>query len=415
MKSNLLILSFEPFNKESTNGKTLWSMIEGLQFDFNISQIFIKNFIPNVSGNYRSLLVNEENIIKPFISPRKIIKRVDTDLSVYNTNKSDNISKKPKKSALTMIIRNLSWYLIYLKFKFVFKWIEEEKPDYLFIFDSDLPFFNFFARKIKKKYNCKLIFYTSENYSLKQKNYMNGKYDRKLIFLLFKNILFKSYKKLFKHTNKEIFLTRSLLEEYSEHYHLNSPTVIYPSSEVERFSPKSREEKIIFSYCGGLGVGRWETLVIFLKTIEKFNNIKIIIASNISNEKEKEILRYKIVDYRGYVSFEEVLNIYKESDVILHFESFDELIAADCKHAFSGKIADCISSGRPFLYFGPSKNAISNFLYKNNCGFQINEINKLNSFINKIIADNKYTYLHYNNAKITSDCTSQLNVDTLIT
>ncbi len=150
MKSNLLILSFEPFNKESTNGKTLWSMIEGLQFDFNISQIFIKNFIPNVSGNYRSLLVNEENIIKPFISPRKIIKRVDTDLSVYNTNKSDNISKKPKKSALTMIIRNLSWYLIYLKFKFVFKWIEEEKPDYLFIFDSDLPFLTFLHGKLRK-------------------------------------------------------------------------------------------------------------------------------------------------------------------------------------------------------------------------------------------------------------------------
>ena len=90
MKNNLLILSFEPFNKESTNGKTLWSMVEALQDDFKISQIFIKNLTPNVQGKYRSLLINERNIVKPFISVKKILKPIEPNLLVYNTKENFN-------------------------------------------------------------------------------------------------------------------------------------------------------------------------------------------------------------------------------------------------------------------------------------------------------------------------------------
>lgn len=401
MKNNILILSFEPFTKEGSNGKTLWSLLEGFNNICNLSHIFIKNITPNIDANCRFLLIDESKIINPFLSTKKILREVYCSKESY-------LSREPlkkeikKKTSFTMFVRNIVWYLVSLKFKYVYKWIDQYKPDTLILLDNDLPFFCYFARRIKKRFGCKILFYSTENYSLKKTNYMSKKLSSKNpLFSLFKRTLFKAHRKLFKETQSEIFLTESLKEEYMHSYSLNHPLVIYPSSSIGELPIKCLNNKLTLSYCGSLGVGRWGTLLKFIEVAANYK-CKIIIASFLSKEQERQLSKYPFIDYLGFVSFERVIQIYNDSDILLHFESFDELINDDCKHAFSGKLADCISSCKPFLYFGPKNNSISSFLEDNKCAFVTHDENNLKKLFDSFQNNSKHLFVHYDNAKLTS-------------
>ena len=401
MKSNILILSFEPFTKEGSNGKTLWSLLEDFDNNCNLSHIFIKNITPNIDANCRFLLIDESKIINPFLSSKKLVREVYC--SKESDKKQQSFKKETKKKTpFTMFVRNALWYMVSLKFKYVYKWIEQYKPDTLVFLDNDLPFFCYFARKIKKRFGCKIIFYSTENYSLKKTNYMSKKLSsNNPIFSLFKRSLFRAHEKLFKETSFEIFLTDSLKEEYMHNYSLNQPSVIYPSSCIGELPMKRLDKEIVFSYCGSLGVGRWETLLSFIQELAHYK-CRIIVASYLSKEQEAQLLKYPFVDYLGFVSFEKVVQIYNNSDILLHFESFNKAVNDDCKHAFSGKLADCISSCKPFLYYGPKNNSISSFLKDNKCGFEINDTNSLKAILNTFHDNPEYLFINYNNAKLTS-------------
>ena len=403
MENNILILSFEPFTKEGSNGKTLWSMLEGFNNNCNLSHIFIKNIKPNIDANCRYLLIDESRIVNPFLSSRKICREIY--YTPDKTTEKENPFRKgfTKKTPFTMLIRNAVWRLASLKFKFVYKWIEQSRPNTLIILDSDLPFFCDFARKIKRRFGCKIVFYTTENYSLKKMNYMSENLSSKSpIFSLFRRKLFRAHKKLFRETCSEIFLTNSLKDEYMLNYSLNKPSVIYPSSYVAEMPRKASNNQLVFSYCGSLGVGRWETFISFIKEAAKYD-CKIVVASYLPKEKEMQLLEYPFIDYLGFVSFERVIEIYKDSDVLLHFESFDELIKEDCKHAFSGKLSDCISSCKPFLYYGPKGNSVSAFLQENKCGFEANDLNALKKILNLFYDNHESVFLYSNNARLTSN------------
>lgn len=403
MENNILVLSFEAFSKESSNGKTIWSLVESLSCDNRISQIYIKGGEPNVKGNCRYFFIDEKKLVNPFLKPAKIAKEIK---EVRSHSIGGDLNKKHiiKKTPFTMILRDFLWRINFSKLKkLIFDWIEEQKPKYFIYFDNDLPFLSFLACQIKKRFGCKMIYFTSENYPLKVRNYMNKRYKNSVIYSLFRKKLFICHSNLFKFTDCEIFLTDSLMKEYSSFFKLSSPHVIYPSSSCKKLPRKTKQEIFTFSYCGNLNNGRWETLLLFLDAIERHKNIKIIVASNLEKEKAEYLKKLSNVEFYGFVEYEEVISIYKKSDVLLHFESFDSLISKDNIHAFTGKVADCISCQKPFMYYGPLGNALSYFLSQNKCGFQAHSKQDLLYLIENFMIDSSFLFSLQDNSEKASN------------
>ena len=355
----VLVISFNCFSSSSSNGRALGSLLK-LSDELLISQIYIKNGEPDfVSGNY--CFINENQL------PRKKfnIKKCVSFFNFNNSNKqcvkttlvSDlNGAQKIVKTPFKMFLRNIAWSFASKSLKIIYEWADNIKPDYILIQAGDLPFLFFLGKKMAERYGSKIVFYTSENYPFKKHNYTNlGK--NSLIYPLLRKKLYNATKEIVEKAYSCIFLTESLKKEYSINYSISGKKyVLYPCSDIGELSPRKKNEQYIFSYCGNLALGRDKTLIEIAKILELYYpNCKLIVCGKCSESMLQMFKEISIIDYFGVVSYQDVIKIYEKSDFIMHVEGFNELIADDSKHAFSGKIADCISTCRPFIFVGPNK------------------------------------------------------------
>lgn len=78
-----------------------------------------------------------------------------------------------------------------------------------------------------------------------------------------------------------------------------------------------------------------------------------------------------------------------DTDYLIHAESFEEYYKNDLKYAFSTKIADCLSSGHPFIVLAPEEVASSKYLKKYNAAFVISDFRNIKHELEKFIYDDK--------------------------
>ena len=384
----VLVVSFDCFNSSSSNGRSLGSLLQ-LTEDLIIYQIYIKNGKPDfIKGDY--CFIDENKLPKKLFNTNKCChffsfnQNSEHNLEFLDRNCVVKRSFKRKKTPFKMFCRNMVWKLSSISLKKIYSWSLNIKPDYVLIQAGDLPFLFDFGRKIAKKCKSKIVFYCTENYPFKKRNYTNLK-KKSLIYPFLRRKLFRATKHVVENAESLIFLTSSLEQEYKKNYDITGKTyVIYPCSDIAPMPPAPLNDCIIFSYCGNLGLGRHKTLIEIAKILsEKYKNSKFIICGNGNNKEITEIKEIENVNYLGTVSYETVLEIYNISNYIFHVESFDKLIANDSVHAFSGKIADCISTGRPFIFVGPDN--LCEYQFLNDTGGALT-FNSLDLFRNKVFS-----------------------------
>jgi len=96
------------------------------------------------------------------------------------------------------------------------------------------------------------------------------------------------------------------------------------------------------------------------------SDIKLDVYGKIPDENTKKcILDCQGINYKGFVSYDEVKNIMKKSDLLVHTENFSGFYREDLKFAFSTKIADSLASGTCFFVYAPEELAISEYLLSN--------------------------------------------------
>ena len=376
----VLVISFNCFDSSSSNGRALGSLL-ALCDELRIAQIYIKNGTPNfIDGDY--CFIDEQSLLKHFFNAKKCTRFFtyrkndnDKSLECSNFEEKKNDSIMSQKTPFKMFGRNIMWKLALASLKNVFRWALDFNPEYVLIQAGDLPFLLDLGFKIAKICKSKLVFYTSENYPFKKLNYTNLK-KKSYIYPFLRNELFKSTKRVVENAFSLIFLTDSLKKEFNENYNINGKAyVIYPCSEMKELPPINRKEQYVFSYCGNLELGRDKTLIDIAKILKKkYYNCKLIVCGHASTEVIAKLENEDNIEYIGIIPYRDVIRIYEKSDFLLHFESFDRLIALDSTHAFSGKIADCISSGRPFIFVGPENMYEYQFLKKTGGALTFNSI-----------------------------------------
>jgi glycosyltransferase involved in cell wall biosynthesis len=139
--------------------------------------------------------------------------------------------------------------------------------------------------------------------------------------------------------------------EYAKLFHLQTKFLAKCGNFDLRKKHLTVNDPIRIVYAGKLYCGRWKTLEVIAKAIDRINEESIRISLEIYTQSpiRKRYQRYldnkKDSVIKGRVSPDELTEIYEKADIALHVESFGIKYRLATRYSLSSKIIDCLSTG----------------------------------------------------------------------
>ncbi len=400
----ILVISNACFAKADSNGRTLANLFSS--FDKKqLAQLFVYGE-PDFSVCENYYKVSDRDALNSLIRMKAFGGQAFPDESNSDTSsKAEPVSRNTdriKKTPLSRLIRELVWSLGFWKRKF-YKWVDEFSPDAIFVFLGDNAFTCNIATKIAKKKKIPIYACSTENYVFKDYNYISGKPS--VFYWCFHSMLKRTYKRMEKYVKCGIFNTPLLAEIYEKEYSYPCKC-IFNSSNVEFIENAEISTPLRVSYLGNLGVNRHIPLVEIANTLaELFPGTKLDIYGALPDDLEAKnaLLSCKNIDYKGFVSYDDVVRIIHESTLVVHAEYDDDYYNKELQYAFSTKIADSVCSGTPFLIYANRSFAGTDFICRNNCAFVAHTSDELKQVLKNALTDVEMRKKVLENAKATRE------------
>lgn len=383
----VLVISYNCFSMEGSNGRTLANLF--FKWDNNnIAQLYICREIPNHRVCHKYFRVTDIDLInsckgKHTSGPVKLY-----DNNTYSQKENhlfNQLNKKKVKNKVKMkLLRTYLWNTGVWKSAAYHSWLMAFKPEILFVMAGSNFFIDKIALDISKNLNLPIIVYNCENYQFKDYR-CHGIWGR-----LFQSSLINSYHRLMKKTCHVIYLNEQLQQLYQTKY-TNKSSVIYNSSSITGSNDKNQEKKaLMISYLGNIEA-RYHSLIAIAETIHSIDpSLLLHIYGCINNRNTRELINAcGSIHYHGVISYTQVIKIIKQSDLLVHCESFDKAEIIDKVFAFSTKIPDLLASGNCLFVFAPKSNAAAKYLMENNAACVVTDIHDLKRELELIIEDSE--------------------------
>lgn len=308
--------------------------------------------------------------------------------TIGNGNNSTSIKHK---KAFHYYVRNILYTINFHITRYLKKYIVENDIDVIFLFGSDAPYLYRLARKLSIKTNKELIIYTCEDYPLKEYNYISRGKDKNIFYKMLHHSLYKETKKAYKVASKSFFNSEPLKEAYTSTFDIKNASVKYLPSLLSPIDYKPRPIKNIV-YGGNLYQDRVISLLDILEVLSKIDpSVKVNLYGHIDDSDLSLLDRYNNVKYNGIVRYDELIEIYKNADMLLHMEGFSDYSILNYKYAFSTKISDCYMLGIPFFMYSPVEIASTKYGLEVNPKYVAISKEELDNRLNDIF-DNRVKY-----------------------
>lgn len=386
-------------SQTNANGRTLSEFFFGYPKE-KLAQFYIKKGTPNFDVCERFYFVSDREAVKAVLN-RKVgrpIRPQDMDGADQSAAASapaeagKDTAKKLRKKVAAVMARNLVWNLGCWKNRQFWEWVRDFDPQCIVFQSGDSTFMVRLAYDLSVKLNIPLILYNSEDYYFKEENYFN---DRALDNFLYKAFFIRDYRrrfrKLMERAAHSVYICPSLKELYDEEFHRPS-TVLMTATHVtcgegNRTADDPAAEKKVFSYLGNLGLKRYESLVEIANALNRIDPAyQLDVYGRASAEAcVRAFAACPNIRYKGFVSYDEVVAIMKQSDLLFHAESFDPAIVDQLRYAFTTKIADSLASGTCFVFYAPPSIEGSKYLTANGCACVITDPADLENGLRRVL------------------------------
>jgi hypothetical protein len=327
-----------------------------------LAQVYSNKSTP-LSNFYKTLYqITDEQILRRLIN-RKYETGViyDGSLSANNLSENDkhNNDKVQKffrylykigknKNSVNYLLRKLIWKEKFWNTRKFNNWLDDFKPDVVFLSFSDDFFIPKIALYVARKYDIPIISSIGDDY------YFNYKLSPSPLYHLYKLNYRKLIRKVFEHRGSAIYIGDKICYKYNSEFNLNGKTVLLSSTIKPRdFKPINTVNPII-SYFGNIRLGRNKSLVDIAKALKKINvNYVLNVYSSEENKKYiKTLSKNDNIYYHGAVPYNEVQEKIIASDLIIIVEGFNKKDIDITRYSLSTKVADSISSGSNVLAYG---------------------------------------------------------------
>lgn len=217
----------------------------------------------------------------------------------------------------------------------VLKWLmkNSDKFDFIHVFDLDAGLPVYIYSKLKRK---KYIYHIADFYidSRGVNNTLLRKFIRKLEYAVIKR------------AETTIICTEGRREQIAGSQPKSLVVVHNTPSKKEIVANSSKNEKITFTYVGGLARNRFIEDIIDIFKANKNFNLKLAGMGNMEEYAKESSIEHENIDYLGMIDYEEALKLYSQTDVM--FAMYDPLVP-NYRYSAPNKVYEAMMYGKPIV------------------------------------------------------------------
>lgn len=367
----ILIISHNPISNQSNMGKTFLSLFHQFSGE-ELCQLYIYPVIPNekrCSSYYR---ITDKDALKAVIRLRKpggeiAPERITESQGLYEDAQDQSFYKNRKnKSPLRRLLRDAMWRMTPWYNRDLKAWLDREKPECVFVAPGVAKFLYDFALRISADRKIPVVTYICDEYYF-VKEPAGGMEKLRL------KLLRKKMEQLLARTRHLVTISQEMREEYKTHFGVPATMIMTGAMAGRVVGEEAGENPRNLCYFGNVRCNRYITLAQIGRVLDEMNReygedycLKIYSA-----EKDPEILdvfrEIQSIQLCGFVSGAEFDRAFREADLLVHTEAFDEASMDFTRHSISTKIADSLASGIPMVAYGPAEISSMAHLLRHRC------------------------------------------------
>ena len=293
----------------------------------------------------------------------------NSDVTVVDSNKTILDFIKKKRWSVFFILREVLWSISNYKKQTFTDFIEIFEPDIILLPTYSFTYINKMALYIQKKYKLPIVSYMSDD------EYSFRRFRLSPIFWMLRIYQSKWSVKGLKQSQLVYVISETQKRECKEDLNLDSKVLTKCADFSDERKPdfKEPDEVLKMVYAGNISRGRYDILSELAKATEKLNSdfkkfqLDIYTLTPLS-DKQKECLSTESVHLHPPVSYAEIREIQKNSDILLHVEGFSLKEKLAVHQSFSTKIVDYLETNRCIFAIGDDYCASIQYFIDNECG-----------------------------------------------
>ncbi len=353
----ILVIGESAWDNRNATGNTYSNWFDGDEWaEDQFSQVYFRMQKPRnpVCKDYYRM--TDIEILKKLLHPQDIGEHFSYDASAEENIVSREASKEQK---ITAALHRRPHHFIYFGKEMLRRtgiWMNKRFEQYITEYDPDIIFSGAGATTMPKVLFDFLRTHTRAKIVLFSADDLYGLYSRYPAYR--RKALMNDFKWVMQHADSIYGASALLCSEYGKKFGVTI-TPLYKGCDFEAHIKKNNSV-LRFVYAGNLLYGRAETLAVLSKVISEVNEqsqkvfLEIYTGTAVTSELEKKLNIEGASQIMGIRSYSEIKTIMRESDVVLHVESFEQSQIDYVHYSFSTKIIDCLQSGSVALGIGPA-------------------------------------------------------------
>ena len=376
----MLIISNECLSTVTSNGRTLRNFLDGWPRE-KIAQFCIRGNAPDYSACDNYYYVSDRDALNAFLKG----KRASGQMPRTTGGAAPAAGGAGGRNALTMLLRDLVWNSMRWAGKPFRRWLDGYAPELVLLQAGDCGFMYRLAESISKRYNAPLVIYNSEGYYFKRYDYFKAKGLAHWCYPVFRGLFCRQFRRTMNRAAFAIYICHKLQRDYDREFDIAS-AVVYTATALEPGRSETHGTGFTVSYLGNLGVGRHEPLTDIARTLQSISeDLRLDVYGRIPNETVRSAFEAcPGIRCKGFVSYDEVGRVIRESDLIVHGENFSDFYREDLKYAFSTKFADSLAASKCFLLYAPKNMACTEYLLDNDAAWVATDRQELADILRRL-------------------------------
>lgn len=397
-EKRILVISRSAWNDNNNTGNTLSSFFNSFPRN-NIANIYCREELPNNKICDSYLQISERRILQRFCGKHVEVSKEMNGVKVFGESKDDfklieNENRtyrffKRHRFIIFLWLRELIWSTNLWKNKQLHQFIDDFKPDIIYSAMHDSIYMYNILLYVQKITQKPIVTFHGDDH-LVNKGSLFKPFAAINRFLVKRKVI-----RSLKYSKLNFVIT----EEQKQLYEQITDKKFIVLKKTKDFKELVQKDKhdicaLRFVFTGNIIYGRLKTLINIGRIIDKYNNdfgcnhILNIYTYNQLDKKEKEIInKVQSIQFREPVPSDEILNVLRQNDILLHVEATNKSERMISRLSFSTKIIDYLEAGRAIVAVGWKESASLNYLSKNSIGFCFENENELYNFLEGITED----------------------------
>lgn len=270
-----------------------------------------------------------------------------------------------KHSPLTHLLRGLLWRKSLWCTEKLNKWLDNFKPECVFLSFSDDYFIPQIAFYVAKRYNIPIVSSIGDDY------YFNTHFSIDPFYWWYKQTYKSLIRKVLAYKGSAIYISDKIRDKYNSEFGLDGDTVYLTSTTKRKPFDYVNTESPLITYFGNIRMGRNNSLNDVGHALGLVNpNYKVEVYSGENDPNVYGVFKDNPnVIYGGTIPYSEVQKKMANSDITVIVEGFLPQDIDCSRYSLSTKAADALASGATILTYGSQECGIIEYMQSTKASF----------------------------------------------